>query len=194
MWRALRRGLGVAPVPSPLAQPSHRESGMVRPDSEPSGPPEVAAAARVPSVVYSPARSMVLLRLHGHSRSLIVSSASAEHGASTGVWAGALFQSLRACTTLSCSCAWEPRQNWRYWASQAISTGTLFSASSRAALGSRPRWILLRPREAATHGSLTREPRQYLRVCGSDDVGGTHARQSSRDHCMRRLDTKDQWR
>ena len=37
----------------------------------------------------SPARSIALPYVYGHSRSLAVSSASAEHGASTSTWEGA---------------------------------------------------------------------------------------------------------
>src|SRR3990170_637816 len=75
-------------MPSPLTRLSRGKGGVVRLDGELRSPPEVTAAARVPSVVYSPARSMVLPLLRGHSRSSTVSSASAEHGASTGTWVG----------------------------------------------------------------------------------------------------------
>ena len=50
------------------------------------GLPEVDAARGGTLSCLSPARSIVLPYVYGHSHSSAVSSASAEHGASTGTW------------------------------------------------------------------------------------------------------------
>ena len=48
----------------------------------------------------SPVRSIVLPHVYGHSRSSAVSSASAEHGASSGAWEGdPSEESPEACTS-----------------------------------------------------------------------------------------------
>ena len=61
----------------------------------------------------SPARSIALLYVYGHSRSSAVSSASAEHGASTGTWEGAPSgRSPRGVYSPALTCGWHGRA-WR---------------------------------------------------------------------------------
>ena len=63
----------------------------MRPDTELGGSLRLMRPEATPSCL-SPVRSIVLPLLHGHSRSSAVSTASAEHGASTGAWEGAPLQ------------------------------------------------------------------------------------------------------
>ena len=59
----------------------------MRPDTELKGSLKLIRPWAALSCL-SPARSIVLPLVHGHSRSSAVSTASAEHGASTGTWEG----------------------------------------------------------------------------------------------------------
>ena len=59
----------------------------MRPDTELKGSLRLIRPGAALSCL-SPARSIALPHLHGHNRSSVVSTASAEHGASTGAWEG----------------------------------------------------------------------------------------------------------
>ena len=85
-WGASGRDPGAAPVPSPFARHSRGEA-LRQGQTLSSGLPEVGTPWAALSCL-SPARSIALLYVYGHSRSSAVSSASTEHGASTSTWEG----------------------------------------------------------------------------------------------------------